>query len=157
MMGDLNLPVSIAQLDPLELELLSGDESIEITISTRPDGGGTGKKTFRTTLNNVVGIYARRGDNPNNVTAAQVGSYTIEQITALLKEKLGIDGIAVNSLRLEGKTKQEVIEEARSGTVSNSNNLGGLPFGDYTLNSEFANALEKMALSIDDMTANISS
>lgn len=157
MMGNLNVPVTIAQLDPLELERLSGDESIEITISTRPGGGGTGKKTFRTTLNNVIGIYARRGDNPNNVTAEQVGSYTIEQITALLKEKLGVDEIAVNSLRLEGKTKQEVIDEARSGTVNDSNNLGGIPFGDYTLNSEFANALDKMALSIDDMTANISS
>jgi hypothetical protein len=156
MMGNQNLPVSIAQLDPLELELLSGDESIEITISTRPDGGGTGKKTFRTTLNNVLGIYARRKDNPNDVTAEQVGSFTIEQMTAILKEKLGVDEVAVNSLRLGGSTKEQIIEEARSGTVNDSNNLGGLPAGDYVLNSELSTAFEKMAQSFDDMTVNIS-
>lgn len=156
MMGDQNTPVSIAQLDPLELELLSGDESIEITISTRPDGGGTGKKTYRTTLNNVLGIYARRKDNPNDVTAEQVGSFTIEQMTAILKEKLGVDEVAVNSLRLGGSTKEQIIEEARSGTVNDSINLGGLPAGDYTLNSEFASALEKMTQSFDEMTVNIS-
>jgi hypothetical protein len=157
MMGNQKIPVTIAQLDPLELELLSGDESIEITISTRPDGGGTGKKTFRTTLNNVISIYSRWKNNPNDVTAEQVGSYSIEQMTAILKEKLGVDGVAINSIRLDGSTKQEIIEETRSGKVNDSYNLGGLPAGDYTLNSEFANALEKVAQSFDDMTMNISS
>ena len=155
-MGNPNLTVSIAQLDPLELELLSGDDSIEITIATRPDGGGTRKKSYRTTLNSVMGIYSRRKDNPNQVTAEQVGAYTIEQITQLLKEKLGVDEIAVNSLKLDGITKEEIIAEARSGTTNDSNHLGGLPAEDYTLNTEFSNALDKLADSFDEITVNIS-
>lgn len=156
-MGNLNIPVTIAQLDPLEQGLLTGDESVEITIATRPDGGGSGKKTYRTTVNSLMSIYGRLKNNPNDVTAEQVGTYTTAQIIELLKEKLGVEDVAINSLRLEGSTKQEVIEEARSGTVNDSTHLGGLPFGDYTLNVDFADALEQLSESIDDMTVNISS
>lgn len=155
-MGNQSLTVTIAQLDPLELELLSGDDSIEITTSTRPNGGLPVKKTYRTTLNSVLSIYARRRDNPNQVTAEQVGTYSIEQIAALLKEKLGVDGIAVNSLKLDGATKSEIIAEARAGTVENSSNLGGRPAADYLLSDEFNVALTGLRASFDDLTAEIS-
>lgn len=155
-MGNQNLTVSIAQLDPLELDQLSGDDSIEISIATRLDGGGTGRKSFRTTLNSVLGIYAARRDNPNKVTAEQVNAYTIEQMVELLKDKLGVDDVAVNSLKLDGSTKEEIIAEAKAGTVNDSNNLGGRPAGDYTLNDELDTAFKKIALEFDDMTENIS-
>ena len=155
-MGNQNLTVSIAQLDPLEQELLSGDDSIEITIATRADGGGTGKKTFRTTLNSVLSIYANRRDNPNQVTAAQVDAYTIEQITNILQDKLGVNGIAVNSMRLDGSTKEEIIAEARAGTVHDSDNLGGRPAVDYATNDDINVVLDGLAGSFDDLTDAIS-
>lgn len=155
-MGNQNLTVSIAQLDPLEQELLSGDDSIEITIATRADGGGTGKKTFRTTLNSVLSIYANRRDNPNQVTAAQVDAYTIEQITNILQDKLGVNGIAVNSMRLDGSTKEEIIAEARAGTVHDSDNLGGRPAVDYATNDDINVVLDGLAGSFDDLTVAIS-
>lgn len=155
-MGNQNLTVSIAQLDPLEQELLSGDDSIEITIATRADGGGTGKKTFRTTLNSVLSIYANRRDNPNQVTAAQVDAYTIEQITNILQDKLGVNGIAVNSMRLDGSTKEEIIAEARAGTVHDSDNLGGRPAVDYATNDDINVVLDGLAGSFDDLTIAIS-
>lgn len=155
-MGNQNLTVSIAQLDPLEQELLSGDDSIEITIATRADGGGTGKKTFRTTLNSVLSIYANRRDNPNQVTAAQVDAYTIEQITNILQDKLGVNGIAVNSMRLDGSTKEEIIVEARAGTVHDSDNLGGRPAVDYATNDDINVVLDGLAGSFDDLTVAIS-
>jgi len=150
-----NVPqvVTIAQLPPLEPDLLSGDDSIEITISTRADGGaGMPKRTYRTTLNAVLSIYAKRRDNPNQVTAEQVGSYTIEQIKALLEEKLGVTDIAVNSMRLDGRTRQEIVEEARQGTASNSENLAGRPATDYLLVNEFEHALVEVTKSIDELT-----
>ncbi len=150
-----NVPqvVTIGQLPPLEPELLSGDDSIEITVSTRADGGaGLVKKTYRTTLNAVLSIYARRRDNPNQVTAEQVGSYTIEQIQALLGEKLGITDVAVNSMRLDGKSRQEIVEEARQGTASNSEHLAGRPATDFLLVEEFEHALVEVTKSIDDLT-----
>lgn len=155
-MDNQNLTVSIAQLDPLEQELLSGDDSIEITIATRADGGGTGKKTFRTTLNSVLSIYANRRDNPNQVTAAQVDAYTIEQITNILQDKLGVNGIAVNSMRLDGATKEEIIAEARAGTVHDSDNLGGRPAVDYATNDDINVVLDGLAGSFDDLTVAIS-
>ena len=155
-MGNQNLTVSIAQLDPLEQELLSGDDSIEITIATRADGGGTGKKTFRTTLNSVLSIYANRRDNPNQVTAAQVDAYTIEQITNILQDKLGVNGIAVNSMKLDGATKEEIIAEARAGTVHDSDNLGGRPAADYATNGDINVVLDGLAGSFDELTDAIS-
>lgn len=157
-MSDTSLnTATIAQLDPLEGELLSGDDSIEITISTRPGESGPGKKSFRTTLNSVLGIYAKRRDNPNQVTAAQVNAFTIEQIQALLEEKLGVDGIAVNSLKLDGATKQEIIQEARAGTAHNADNLGGIAAEDYTTHEEYFDALDGLTQSFTDMATAISS
>lgn len=156
-MGDQNLTVSIAQLPQLDQELLSGEDSIEISISTRADGGaGFVKKSYRTTLNAVLSIYSSRRDNPNQVTADQVGTYTVEQIKALLEEKLGVDGIAVNSMKLDGMTRQEIVEEARQGTVYDANNLGGRPAEDYTLQVDFIGALAGMTQSINELTENIS-
>ena len=156
-MSNQSLTATIAQLPLLEEHLLSGDDSIEITIATRSDGGeGYERKSFRTTLNNVLSIYAARRDNPNQVTASQVGSYTIEQVQALLEEKLGIDGIAVNSLKLDGKTRQEIVEEARQGTVNDALNLGGRPAEDYLLVDQFESALVDLTNSINQLTADIS-
>lgn len=150
------LTSTIGQLPPLEPELLSGDDSIEITVSTRTDGGaGMGKKTYRTTLNAVLSIYARRRDNPNEVTAAQVGTYTLEQIEELLKGKLGVEGVAVNSMQLDGKSRQEIIEEARQGQVEDSRNLGGLPAEDYLLVRQYEASLDNVTESIQTMTENI--
>lgn len=156
-MSNHSLTATIAQLDPLEGELLTGDDSIEVSIATRPsDLCGPGKKSFRTTLNSVLAIYGKRRDNPNQVTAAQVGAYTIEEVTALLKDKLGVEGIAVNSLKLEGSTKAEIIAEARAGTVHNADNLGGKPACAYVLNANLDQAWQKLACQIDEMTADIS-
>ncbi len=151
------LITTIGQLPPLDPELLSGEDSIEITISTRADGGaGLTKKTYRTTLNAVLSIYARRRDNPNQVTAAQVGTYTLEEIQELLEGKLGIRDIAVNSARLDGKTRQEIVEEARQGTAHNADHLGERPAEDYLLVDQFEHALVEVTKSIDALTEAIS-
>ena len=155
-MSNQSLTATIAQLPLLEQQLLSGEDSIEITIATRIDGGeGFERKSFRTTLNNVLSIYAIRRDNPNEVTAEQVGAYTIEQVQALLEEKLGIDGIAVNSLKLDGYTRQEIVEEVRQGTVNDAHNLGGKPAADYLLVDQFETALVDITEVINVMTDSI--
>lgn len=155
-MDNHSLTVTIGQLPPIEPELLSGDDSIEITVSTRADGGaGFERKTFRTTLNAVLGIYASRRDNPNQVTASQTGAYTIEEITSLLEQKLGVNGIAVNSARLDGKTREEIIEEARQGTVEDARNLGGRPAADFLLVDQFEETLEQVTRSITEITESI--
>ena len=157
-MSDQNpvLTATIGQLPPLEPELLSGDDSIEITVSTRADGGASMvRKSFRTTLNAVLSIYAARRDNPNEVTAEQVGTYTLEQIQVLLEGKLGVEGIAVNALRLDGKTRQEIVAEALAGTSANAEKLGGLPASDYLLVREYENSLVHVTDSINALTDKI--
>lgn len=145
--------ITIGQLPPLGPELLSGDDSIEITVSTRADGGaGMAKKTYRTTLNAVLSIYAKRRDNPNQVTAEQVGTYTLEQIQVLLEGKLGIRDIAVDSVRLDGMTRQEIVEEVRQGTVHNAERLGDRPADDYLLVEQFEHTLDEVTKSIDALT-----
>ncbi len=156
-MGDQSLTVSIAQLPPLDPQLLSGEDSVEITISTRADGGaGVAKKTYRTTLNAILKIYAARRDNPNQVTAEQVGALTVEQVRALLAEKLGVNDIAVNALKLDGKTRQEIVEEARAGTANDAHNLGGRPAEDYLLVDSFQSVMMNVTQSIDELADSIS-
>lgn len=104
---------TIFQLPPIDPEQLSGEDSVEITVRSRADGGeGMEKKTYRTTLNAILAIFAARRDNPNQVTAEQVGTLTVAQIEDLLKEKLGVEDVAINALKLEGKTLQEVLDSA---------------------------------------------
>lgn len=151
-MGNLNATVTIAQLDPLDELLLSGEDSVEITVKTRADGApGLVKKTFRTNLNAILGIYARRRDNPNQVTAEQVGTYTVAQIQALIEERLGMIGmiVAADSQLLDGKTRQEIIEEARQGTVNDALNLGGRPAEDYLLVDQFETSIVEAATAVD--------
>lgn len=104
---------------------LSGAESIEISMPVTLANGQVTHRTFKTTLNDLLRIYSLRQDNPNGVTAEQVGAYTIEQVEDLLSKKMGLNDIAVNSLRLDGMTKQEIIDEARNGTSADSMRLGG--------------------------------
>jgi len=151
-MGDQSLTVSIAQLPLLDPQLLSGEDSVEITISTRVDGGaGFEKKTYRTSISAILNIFARRRDNPNQVTAEQVGTFTVDQIRALLAEKLGVHDVAVNALKLDGKTRQEIVDEARAGTVADSNNLGGLPAEDYLLVDQFQAVMMNVTNGIDEI------
>ena len=104
---------TIFQLPPIDPEQLSGEDSVEITVRSRADGGaGMEKKTYRTTLSAILAIFAARRDNPNQVTAEQVGTLTVAQIEDLLKEKLGVEDVAIDALKLEGKTLQEVLDAA---------------------------------------------
>jgi hypothetical protein len=146
------LMATIGQLTPIDPEQLSGEDSVEITISTRADGGaGMVKKTYRTTLNAILSIYAARRDNPNQVTASQTGAYTISEIEDLLADKLGVDDVAVNALRLEGSTKEQIIEEARQGTVFDALNLGGKPASSYLLVEDYLSNLTEAKDYTDDL------
>lgn len=143
---------TIGQLTPIDPERLSGEESVEITVTTRADGGvGMEKKTYRTNLNAILSIYAGRRDNPNQVTASQVGSYTIEEIQNLLMDKLGVDDVAVNSLKLDGRTREEIIAEARQGTVNDALNLGGRPAESYLLVDDYLAGVVEMKAYTDDL------
>jgi len=141
-------------IDALDLmDTIDGDESIEITIATRADGGGNGKKSYRTTINHVLAVYGALRNNPNQVTAAQVGAYTKEEIVQFLQQKLGVSDIAVNSRRLEGSSKQEVIDEARNGTVADSNKLGGLDASEYTKNTDIDQILDTLTDAINEQAS----
>ncbi|MNB61189.1 hypothetical protein D3C87_957890 [compost metagenome] len=120
---------TIGQLTPIEPSLLSGEDSVEITVSTRADGGeGLPKKTYRTTIGDILSIYAARRDNPNQVTAEQVGTFDKEQILELL-ERPGEDDVAGNALRLGGKLAEE-----------------------YLLVVDFQQTLQNVTSDIDDIT-----
>lgn len=155
-MGNQSLTATIAQLPPLESTLLTGRDSLEITISTRADGGaGFEKKSYRVTVDDVLRIYGERRDNPNKVTAEQVGAYTIEEILELLEGKLGVGAVAVDSERLGGMTRQEIVEEIRQGTVKNAEQLGGIPAEGYVQVVEFDLSVEGVTDHVNALTQEI--
>ena len=48
-------------------------------------------------------------NNPHQVTAAQLSAYTIAEVDALLADKLAVDGTAVDSEKLGGKSLSEIM------------------------------------------------
>lgn len=121
---------TIGQLTPIDPSLLSGEDSVEITASTRADGGaGLPKTSYRTSIYDILAIYAARRDNPNQVTAEQVGAMTKEQSQELLDGKLGAEDVAVDALKLGGKLAE-----------------------DYLLVAEFQQTLQNVTSDIDDIT-----
>lgn len=70
--------------------------------------------------------YVARRDNPNQVTAAQVGAYSWPQVDSLLNGYLAIDGKAVDTELFDGKTPAQYMAQVLAGTAANSNLLAGL-------------------------------
>lgn len=135
-MADPNVPESwtstIGQLTPLESSLLSGEDSVEITVSTRADGGADlVKKTYRTNINAILSIFAARRDNPNQVTAEQVGTFTKEEIEDFLRQKLGAEEVAVDALRLGGKLAEEylLVAEFQQSLINVTDGINELASG----------------------------
>jgi hypothetical protein len=135
--------VTISNL-PSASTILTGTESIEIDMLVPLANGQMTTKTFKTTLNDLLAIYGRSRDNPNRVTAVQVGSYTIAQVEDLLRSKLSVTDAAINSMKLDGVTRQQIIEEARNGTVANSMRLGGELPEFYSTGNDYDNLVNQL-------------
>jgi len=58
--------------------------------------------------------HANATNNPHQTTAAQVGAYTTAQVDTALAAKLGTTAKAADSSKLDGKTYEEVIGNAKS-------------------------------------------
>lgn len=71
-----------------------------------------------------IGAHVGNYNNPHQVTAAQVGSYTTAEVDALLDQYLPLNGTASNSSKLGGKTLQEVIDQI-TGSSIDAATLGG--------------------------------
>lgn len=101
---------TIGELPPLDPKVLSGEEAVEITTSTCTDPGPEGApRSRRISLDDLLSLYAKRRDNPNHVTAEQVGSLTEKQIRDLLEEKLDAGAVAKDSEKLGGKNASEYL------------------------------------------------
>lgn len=76
-------------------------------------------------LNILPGLddHVNDRNNPHQVTAAQVGTYSKSEADTLLSGKLGKTETAVNSSKLEGSSKQQVLNEAYAmvGTMGKRN------------------------------------
>lgn len=123
---------------------LTGTESIEIDMPMVLANGQASSKTFRTTLNDLLRLYGNRRDNPNQVTAGQTGAYTIQQVEDLLRSKLGVGDVVINSMKLDGVTRQELIAEARNGLVADSMRLGGELPAHYSKDSDFTQLVDQL-------------
>lgn len=135
--------VTIANLPPAHT-ILTGTELIEIDMPFTLANGQVTTKSYKTTLNDLLAIYGRMRDNPNRVTAAQVGSYTIAQVEELLRSKLSVTDAAINSMKLDGYTRQQIIEEARNGTVADSMRLGGQLPEYYSTGGDFDTLVDQL-------------
>lgn len=91
-----------------------------------------------------VGTHAGLVNNPHQVTAAQVGAYTIAQSNDLLAEKLNIDEAAYDTVRAFGWDINEFTAWVEQFSVDNALKLGGLTISELTtqiLSGSAANSL----------------
>lgn len=70
--------------------------------------------------------FVARRDNPNQVTAEQVNSFTKEQVTALLANYLIKTAAAHDTFRFDNKTAEQFKTWVLEGTASNASRLDGL-------------------------------
>lgn len=69
--------------------------------------------------------FKDRRDNPNQVTASQVGTYSAKELDVKLVTKLDDTAVAFDSYRFGGMDYQQVKADILSGTANNSAMLGG--------------------------------
>ena len=69
--------------------------------------------------------FKDRRDNPNQVTASQVGTYSANELDVKLVTKLDDTAVAFDSYRFGGMDYQQVKADILSGTANNSAMLGG--------------------------------
>ena len=85
--------------------------------------------SVRILIENAIGsafnTFKGRTDNPHNVTAEQVGTYSKSEIDAKLSTKLSETAIAFDSARFNGKSYQELKADILSGTAGNAMTLNG--------------------------------
>jgi len=106
-------------------DTIDGDELIEVSVPVVLANGQRTHLSKHTTVNDILRLYGSLRNNPNQVTASQTGAYTIEEVNAIIESRFGSGIAALNALKLEGSSKQEIIEEARAVTAANSERLGG--------------------------------
>lgn len=123
---------------------LTGAEAIEIDMPITLANGQPSSRTFKTTLNDLLRLYGNRRDNPNQVSAGQTGAYTIQQVEDLLRNKLGVGDTVINSMKLDGVSREELIAEARNGLVADSMRLGGQLPAHYTADSDFTMLVDQL-------------
>ena len=68
----------------------------------------------------VITNHINDQDNPHDVTAAQVGAYTTQQVDSLLTGKLGTSQAAYDSQRLGGLTPADYKADVLTGTAANA-------------------------------------
>lgn len=71
-------------------------------------------------------------DNPHQTTAAQVGAYSKQQTDTLLLLKLDKTAQAADSLKLSGKTYNQLADDILSRTIHDSNRLEGKTLQEIT-------------------------
>lgn len=115
--------LGIEDLNPHDT--IAGDELIEVSVPRILENGQKTFLSLHTTVNSILRLYSSRTDNPNSVTASQTGAYTTDEVNAIIESRFGSGVAALNALKLDGSSKQEIIDEARNGTVADSLKLGG--------------------------------
>lgn len=91
--------------------------------------------------------------NPHNVTAAQVGTYTSDEIDTALAGKLGENDAAGNSAKLENLTVAELTAQILEGTAANSIQFGGKSYAEATDDILSGTAADSAKFNGMDLTA----
>lgn len=81
-------------------------------------------------INPLTGHKANTS-NPHQVTAAQVGAYSIAEMDALLLTKLNTNGVAYDTARFDGKSPSEYSDWVLAQTAANSLEFNGMTAGQY--------------------------
>lgn len=138
--------------DLRSVETIGGDELIEISLPVTLNNGMVSYQSFKTTVNKILALYSARRDNPNLVTANQTGAYSRDEVDEIIRTRFGEGTASLNAERLGGSTKEEIIEEARSGTSADSNMLGGQTPDHYAKTQEVENVVNSMIETFNSYT-----
>ncbi len=142
--------LGIEDLNPLDT--IGGDELIEVSVKRTLENNQVTYLSLSTTVNDILNLYASNRNNPNGVTASQTGAYTIAEVDEILASRFGSGVAALNALKLEGSSKQEIIEEARNGLVADSQKLGGQTPDYYVNTDDMGTIIDAVVVSLNNFS-----
>jgi hypothetical protein len=133
--------VTKAQVEMADMEnwpMASTVEAVDPTVANRYTSPGSVYEALTVTALPSLTLHLQDYNNPHGVTLNQLSAYSYNESMTLLEGRLAIDGMAVNSNLLQGRTYATLYSEIRSN-IPAGNVTGGV-FAPARLGSGTANA-----------------
>jgi len=112
----------------------------------------TTKEAIAAVTGTVLESHVNDFENPHQVSAEQVGAYTIAEIDSITTGLLPTDGVAYDASRVFGLLKPDLAADILTGTAFDSDRVGGLTVPDLIVGPLTDNFVRFLSFDVNNAT-----